>query len=233
MNSEIIKERISKVRKIMEREGVDVYVVVTGDYHQSEYAGEYFSERKFITGFTGSAGTFVLGKDSAALFTDGRYFVQAEKQIENTGICLMRVGVEGVKNLYEYCGDILPQNGVLGFDGRTVGAWQGIKMSELADIKNASCRSDFDAIDEIFTDRPAFPDSRAFYLDEKYSGRSIEEKLELVRMEMKLLHSIISIKHQKKENVVLLSTLHMLNIVQIRDIMHMLTVQDMLIMLKT
>lgn len=184
MNSEIIKERIAKVRKIMEREGVDVYVVVTGDYHQSEYAGEYFSERKFITGFTGSAGTFVLGRDSAALFTDGRYFVQAEKQIENTGICLMRMGVEGVKNLYEYCEDILPQNGVLGFDGRTVGAWQGIKMSELADIKNASCRNDFDAIDEIFTDRPAFPDSRAFYLDEKYSGRSIEEKLELVRKEM-------------------------------------------------
>ena len=96
-------QRLSKVRDIMKSEGVDIYVVVTGDYHISEYAGDYFKEREFITGFTGSAGTAVITQDDARLFTDGRYFVQAEKQIEGTGFSLMRVGAPGVMNVAQYC----------------------------------------------------------------------------------------------------------------------------------
>lgn len=89
-DAKVIAGRLSKVRDIMKSEGVDIYVVVTGDYHISEYAGDYFKEREFITGFTGSAGTAVITQDDARLFTDGRYFVQAEKQIEGTGFSLMR-----------------------------------------------------------------------------------------------------------------------------------------------
>lgn len=90
-DAKVIAGRLSKVRDIMKSEGVDIYVVVTGDYHISEYAGDYFKEREFITGFTGSAGTAVITQDDARLFTDGRYFVQAEKQIEGTGFSLMNV----------------------------------------------------------------------------------------------------------------------------------------------
>ena len=93
-DAKVIAGRLSKVRDIMKSEGVDIYVVVTGDYHISEYAGDYFKEREFITGFTGSAGTAVITQDDARLFTDGRYFVQAEKQIEGTGFSLMKVGVD-------------------------------------------------------------------------------------------------------------------------------------------
>ena len=82
-DAKVIAERLSKVRDIMKTECVDIYVVVTGDYHISEYAGDYFKEREFITGFTGSAGTAVITQNDARLFTDGRYFVQAEKHTSN------------------------------------------------------------------------------------------------------------------------------------------------------
>ena len=106
-DAKVIAGRLSKVRDIMKSEGVDIYVVVTGDYHISEYAGDYFKEREFITGFTGSAGTAVITQDDARLFTDGRYFVQAEKQIEGTGFSLMRVGAPGVMNVAQYCESIV------------------------------------------------------------------------------------------------------------------------------
>ena len=102
-NNTVISRRLEAVRGIMKEKGVDIYVVVTGDYHISEYAGDYFKEREFITGFTGSAGTAVITQDDARLFTDGRYFVQAEKQIEGTGFSLMRVGAPGVMNVAQYC----------------------------------------------------------------------------------------------------------------------------------
>lgn len=121
-DAKVIAERLSKVRDIMKTECVDIYVVVTGDYHISEYAGDYFKEREFITGFTGSAGTAVITQNDARLFTDGRYFVQAEKQIEGTGFSLMRVGAPGVMNVTQYCESIIKDGMRLGFDGRTMPA---------------------------------------------------------------------------------------------------------------
>ena len=95
----IIRKRIDEVRNIMKKNSTDLYIVFTGDYHLSEYAGDYFGEREFLSGFTGSAGTLVIGMDKAALFTDGRYFVQAELQLKGTGIELMRIGVKDVPEL--------------------------------------------------------------------------------------------------------------------------------------
>ena len=108
-DAKVIAGRLSKVRDTMKSEGVDIYVVVTGDYHISEYAGDYFKKREFITGFTGSAGTAVITQDDARLFTDGRYFVQAEKQIEGTGFSLMKVGAPGVMNVAQYCESIVKE----------------------------------------------------------------------------------------------------------------------------
>ena len=94
-NNTVISRRLEAVRGIMKEKGVDIYVVVTGDYHISEYAGDYFKEREFISGFSGSAGTAVITSDTAVLFTDGRYFVQAEKQLSGTEYKLMRMGSAG------------------------------------------------------------------------------------------------------------------------------------------
>ena len=164
--------------------GVDIYVVVTGDYHISEYAGDYFKEREFITGFTGSAGTAVITQDDARLFTDGRYFVQAEKQIEGTGFSLMRVGAPGVMNVAQYCESIVKDGMSMGFDGRTMPAEEGIELSDICKKAGAGCLYDFDAIENIYEDRAAFPHSKAFYLDEEYSGESIISKLSRIRKYM-------------------------------------------------
>ena len=98
----LIRDRLTAVRTLMEKDGVDAYIIYTGDYHMSEYASDYFSEREFLSGFTGSAGELVVLRDKAALFTDGRYFVQAELQIKGKGIELMRKGQEGVPDIYDY-----------------------------------------------------------------------------------------------------------------------------------
>lgn len=183
-DAKVIAGRLSKVRDIMKSEGVDIYVIVTGDYHISEYAGDYFKEREFITGFTGSAGTAVITQDDARLFTDGRYFVQAEKQIEGTGFSLMKVGAPGVMNVAQYCESIVKDGMSMGFDGRTMSAEEGIELSDICKKAGAGCLYDFDAIENIYEDRAEFPHSKAFYLDEEYSGESIISKLSRIRKYM-------------------------------------------------
>ena len=120
----MIQERLKALRAEMSKRGISVYVVPTADFHESEYVGEHFKARKFITGFTGSAGTAVITMDEAGLWTDGRYFVQAAKQLEGTTVKLFKMGEEGVPTVDEYIADTLPQGGCLGFDGRVInGAW--------------------------------------------------------------------------------------------------------------
>ena len=183
-DAKVIAERLSKVRDIMKTECVDIYVVVTGDYHISEYAGDYFKEREFITGFTGSAGTAVITQNDARLFTDGRYFVQAEKQIEGTGFSLMRVGAPGVMNVTQYCESIIKDGMRIGFDGRTMPAEEGTEFTDICRKTGADCLYDFDAIERIYEDRAEFPHTKAFSLDEEYSGESIESKLTRIRKYM-------------------------------------------------
>lgn len=184
-NAKQIRERLDKVRAIMKAHNIDVYVVPTGDYHISEYAGDYFKEREYITGFTGSAGTAVISADEAVLFTDGRYYVQAERQLMGSSITLMRMGSEVVPTLLEYCSSRLKSGKTIGFDGRCLEARQGIALRNAALEVKADCDYEFNAIEEIYENRAEFPHSRAYYLDEKYSGESIESKLERVREGMK------------------------------------------------
>ena len=168
-NNTVISRRLEAVRGIMKEKGVDIYVVVTGDYHISEYAGDYFKEREFISGFSGSAGTAVITSDTAVLFTDGRYFVQAEKQLSGTEYKLMRMGSAGVPALNEYCRELLKEGMTIGFDGRCVQAGQGIEFKKMAEFNKAHCNYSFDAIEQIYNDRAEFPHSKAFYLDTMYS----------------------------------------------------------------
>ena len=180
----MILERLKKLREEMAQRGIDIYVVPTSDFHDSEYVGEHFKARKFITGFTGSAGTAVITMTEAGLWTDGRYFVQAERQLEGSTVTLYRMGEEGVPTVDEFLAEKLPENGCLGFDGRVIGGTWGRRMEKLAEKKNGTIHCNEDLIDIIWEDRPALSKEPAFILEEKYAGKSTAEKLAAVREAM-------------------------------------------------
>ena len=131
----IIQERLGRLRELMAEKGMDAYLVVTADFHESEYVGEFFKCRKFLTGFTGSAGTAVVTMDEACLWTDGRYFVQAAAQLAGSGIRLMKMREEGVPTVQEYLAEKMPAGGCLGFDGRTVNAAEALALNEALEAK--------------------------------------------------------------------------------------------------
>lgn len=180
----MIPERLTALREEMKRRSIDIYVVPTADFHESEYVGEHFKARKFITGFTGSAGTAVITLKEAGLWTDGRYFVQAEKQLEGSTVTLYRMAEEGVPAVEEFVKDKLPQGGCIGFDGRTVnGAW-GEKFVAIVEEKKGSLFVGEDLINLIWTDRPELSKAPLFILEEKYSGKSTAEKIKDARAKM-------------------------------------------------
>ena len=179
-----IAERIARLRMYMKSHEIDLCIIPTADYHQSEYVGEYFKCREYISGFNGSAGTLVITGDMAGLWTDGRYFVQAEKQLEGSTVTLYRMAEEGVPAVEEFVKDKLPQGGCIGFDGRTVnGAW-GEKFVAIAEEKKGSLFVGEDLINLIWTDRPELSKAPLFILEEKYSGKSTAEKIKDVRAKM-------------------------------------------------
>lgn len=174
-------EKIIALRSEMKSAGVDVYIVPTSDFHDSEYVSPYFMARRFLSGFTGSAGTFVVTADEAALFTDGRYFLQAENQLAGSGITLMKSGEPNVPTVKKYVGDALPNGGAIGFDGRVVTGSAGEGYEKLAMEKGGRVICNVDLADKVWTDRPALEHTEIFLLDEKYSGKSAAEKLAEVR----------------------------------------------------
>lgn len=180
----MIQERLKALREEMAQRNIDIYIVPTSDFHESEYVGEHFKARKFITGFTGSAGTAVITKTEAGLWTDGRYFVQAEKQLAGSTVTLYRMGEEGVPKVDEFVEEKLPEGGCLGFDGRVVNGSWGKKLLGIAEKRHGSLHVDEDLIDLIWKDRPALSRKPLFLLDEKYSGKSTADKLAALRKAM-------------------------------------------------
>lgn len=181
----MIQERLAALRGEMKKREIDIYVVPTADFHESEYVGDYFKARKFITGFTGSAGTAVITMTEAGLWTDGRYFVQAEAQLAGSTVTLYRMGEEGVPKVDEFLADRLPEGGRLGFDGRVVNGNWGKRLFALAEKKGGSLSVDEDLIDRIWEERPALSKKPVFLLEERYSGCGTADKLAAVRAEMK------------------------------------------------
>lgn len=177
------KKKISALREEMKKEKINVYIIPTSDFHDSEYVSPYFMARKYFSGFTGSAGTLVVSETDAALFTDGRYFIQAENQLRGSGIALMRSGEAGVPTVREYVSDILPESGNIGFDGRILTAETGKYYKKTAEEKNGGI-VDIDLADRIWTDRPPLEHTEIYLLDEKYSGKSTADKLSEIREKM-------------------------------------------------
>ena len=181
----MIQERLAALREEMKKRNIAIYVVPTADFHESEYVGSYFKARKFITGFTGSAGTAVITLTEAGLWTDGRYFVQAAKQLEGTSVTLYKMGMEGVPKVNEYIANTLAEGECLGFDGRVVNGGWGKELEEIVAKKHGSLYVDEDLIDLIWKDRPAMSAEPVRILDMAYTGKSTKEKLADVRAVMK------------------------------------------------
>ena len=181
----------------MKRAGIDCYIIPTSDYHNSEYVSEFFCVRKYFSGFTGSAGTLVVWADEAALFTDGRYFIQAAAQLAGSGITLMKMGEPGVPKLKEYVEQELKKGGTIGFDGRVVTASDGMDYEAIADKKDGHVIWNLDLADGIWTDRPALPATKVYFLEEAFSGETTEKKLARLREKME----------QEKADIHILTTL--------------------------
>ncbi|MGB8455253.1 MAG: aminopeptidase P family protein [Anaerocolumna sp.] len=180
----MIKERIQHLRALMAENHMGAYIIPTSDFHESEYVGDYFKTRKYMSGFTGSAGTLVVTLTEAGLWTDGRYFIQAARQLTDTGITLYKMGEEGIPSIEDFLLNSLQQDGILGFDGRIINAKFGVKLKEKLKVKNITIKYDKDLVDSIWTDRPALPKEPAFLLEEKFAGRAAADKLKAVREEM-------------------------------------------------
>lgn len=181
----MIKERLGKLREAMGEAGIDCYLIPTSDYHDSEYVSGFFAVRKYFSGFTGSAGTLVVAKSEAVLFTDGRYFIQAARELEGTGIQLMKMGEPGVPTVNEYLDKLLGEGQTLGFDGRVVQAKEAAGYEKMVKKKQGKIVWDKDLAEGIWQDRPRMPGSPVYILDERYCGEAVEKKLLRVREKMK------------------------------------------------
>ena len=169
----------------MEQQNIDCYIIPTDDYHHSEYVGDYFKFREYMTGFSGSAGTVVFTREKAGLWTDGRYFIQAEAQLKGSGITLYKSGEPEVPTIEEFLKKELEEGAVLGFDGRTVSYAQGEKYRQIAEGEGASIEFRLDLAPDTWTGRPEMSTEPAFLLEDEYSGENIESKLKRIREKMK------------------------------------------------
>lgn len=177
--------KIGQLRDRMKELGIDAYLVPTADFHEYEYVGEFFKCRHFLTGFNGTAGTAVITMDKAGLWTDGRYFVQAEEQLSGSEIKLYRMGEPEFPTLDEFLEEELPVDGCLGFDGRVVNSELGYGLQNLLQEKNVTINCSKDLVGEIWTSRPAMSCEPIWSLDVKYAGKSTVEKLSDLRDAMK------------------------------------------------
>lgn len=181
----MIKERLMKLREEMNKEGMQAYIIPTSDFHETEYVSEYFAARKYMSGFTGSAGVLVVLLDKAGLWTDGRYFIQAANQLAGSGIDLMKQGQEDTPSIEEYIVTNLTQGSIVGFDGRVMNVNDANKYKQAFMMHDIKMVTDKDLVGRIWDDRPALPCTETFHYDEKYAGKSISEKLTQVREAMK------------------------------------------------
>ena len=180
-----IKQKLNALRILMKEKKIDAYLVPTDDFHGSEYVGDYFKCRKYITGFTGSAGTAIITQDMAGLWTDGRYFIQAADQLRDTTIELFKSGEPGVPTVHQFLNDKLEEGMCLGFDGRTVSAREAEELQELLQKKHITFSVNDDLIGEIWEDRPVLSCEPVMELDIRWTGKSRADKIAEIREQMK------------------------------------------------
>ncbi len=177
--------RLARLREQMKKYGIDAYLIVSDDYHASEYVGEYFKCREYISGFDGSAGTLVITEREAGLWTDGRYFIQAREQLSGTGITLREIGEEGVPTILQYLQSVLRVGQCLGYDAKTVRAGYSAALKECLKGKKIKFEETLDLVGLIWEDRPRMKAEPAWLLGEEYAGESRGAKLKRLRGAMR------------------------------------------------
>lgn len=180
-----VTERITALRKLMKEKKIGAYLVPTDDFHGSEYVGDYFKCRRYITGFTGSAGTAVIMQDMAGLWTDGRYFIQAAQQLEGTPVTLFKMGEPDVPTIHKFLEENLKEGMCLGFDGRTVSGKEADELKKILQKKQIRFSVDEDLIGEIWQDRPALSCEPVMELEVKWAGKSRADKIQEIRTKLK------------------------------------------------
>ena len=180
-----VDERIYALRREMEKRKIDLYVVTLSDFHASEYVGDHFKGAEYISGFTGTNATVVVTAGEAGLWTDGRYFIQAKRELAGSMVKLFEMDEPGVPTVEKYIEDVLPEGGVVGFDGRCVRGDLAAKYEKSAKAKKGSLSVDEDLLDLFWEDRPALPAHPVWILEEKYSGMKASEKISWLRKEIR------------------------------------------------
>lgn len=175
----IYAARLDALRRFMQEKGVDYYLIPNGDFHNSEYVHDYFKCRAFMSGFTGSNGTMVVSDKEACLWTDGRYFIQCEREIQGSGIVMMKIGEPGVPSFAEYLEKNMKAGETLGFDGRCVNSSQFLDFQDK--LKDVHFKMDEDLVNMIWQDRPDMPATDLFLIPEELAGVSVQGKLAQVR----------------------------------------------------
>ena len=185
MSMNTVPERLAALRAAMKANGVDVYLIPVGDPHSSEYLPDHYTSLTYFSGFHGENSNFVVTMTESAVWADGRYFVQAEKEIAGTEIQLMRMGEPGVPTAEEYCGKVLPEGGTLGLCGLTANCALVNNLKKELESKHGSIKTLF-LEDELWVEgRPARPATPAWILPKEYAGFSPAEKLEQLRTKLK------------------------------------------------
>lgn len=183
--NQMIMDRLKELRNKMAENGIDYYMMPTSDYHNSEYSADFFKVREFFSNFSGSNGTLVVSANWAGLWTDGRYFIQAEREIDGTGVTLYRMLDKGVPTIKEYLSEQMQKGQCLGFDGLVNAADILVDFEETLKEKQITFRYDLDLAADIWKDRPALPCTKVYLLSDELCGRSFQEKLQEVRQQMK------------------------------------------------
>lgn len=179
-----VSEKLYALRAVMKANQIDAWIILTGDPHQSEYCAEYWEGRQWLSNFTGSAGTLLVLQNKAALWVDGRYFIQAEQELAGIDIQLMREGNEGVPSMGQFLVDNLEVQATVGIDGKVVSVFRLRELIKEVKRHSFSIKSDKDLLDIIWTNRPKLPENPIFLHEDYYAGRTREEKIEQMHQSM-------------------------------------------------
>ncbi|MEG2928486.1 MAG: aminopeptidase P family protein [Oscillospiraceae bacterium] len=180
----MINKRIEALQEILKQKKLAAIIIPTQDFHMSEYVGEYFKARRYFSGFTGSAGVMVITQNQANLWTDGRYFIQAPKELAGSCVVLQKMGEEGVPTVKEYLKKTLKSGDVLCFDGRVISTKECREYEEELGQQGVTLYTKEDLVGLVWHDRPALSCEPAFILREKYAGETVVDKLAKVRKVM-------------------------------------------------
>lgn len=172
-----IPERLAAMRKFMEEKKLDVFIVPSTDAHLSEYPPKYWESRKWISGFTGSAGTAVIAKNKAGVWTDSRYFLQAAQELEGTGFDLFRMGQSDTPDMTEWIIEQAGKGGTVGIDGLVYAASDARMLLARLDAKGIRLETSFDPFVAIRKERPEIPKNPIFLLPENITGESTKDKI--------------------------------------------------------